>query len=193
MIECRKISKAFGNTIVFKDFDYIVGETGLHTVTGPSGRGKTTLARLIMGLEKPDSGEILYKEGICISPVFPENRLIPTMTCLENVEYAAKDRAKSQEMLDLLKLDGWEGAYPGQLSSGMKRRVALARALAYGGNILILDEPFAGLDEALKSHVLELLLHYAKTMPVLLFSHEIALVKPVSLQFLDLQMLPKPN
>ena len=191
MIECKKISKAFGKTIVLKDFDYIVGETGLYTVTGPSGRGKTTLARLIMGLERPDSGEILYKEGIRISPVFPENRLIPTLTCLENVEYAAKDKAKSQEMLHHLKLAGWEDAYPGQLSSGMKRRVALARALAYEGNILILDEPFAGLDAALKSYVLELLLYHGKTMPVLLFSLEVALVKPVSHHFLDLQMLPK--
>lgn len=190
MIECRKISKAFGTTVVLKDFDYSVGETGLYTVTGPSGRGKTTLARLIMGLEEPDTGEILCKKGIRISPVFPENRLIPTLTCLENVEYAAKDRKKSREILKSLKLEDWEETYPCQLSSGMKRRTALARALAYRGDILILDEPFAGLDGALKSYVLELLLRHGETMPILLFSHEVALTKPVSQHFLDLQQLP---
>ena len=143
------LSKSYGETVVFRNFSarLPLGETTV--ITGVSGGGKTTLLRLILGLETPDGGEIA---GVPArrAAVFQEDRLCPQLTALENVLLAA-GRKKEREARDLLaRLGLGESlAVPAaELSGGMRRRCALARALCAESDLLVLDEPFKGLDEA---------------------------------------------
>lgn len=187
MIKCTNLCKSFGGKVVFHNFCYQFKCCGLQTITGPSGCGKTTLSRLLMGLEKPDGGMIEMENGLRFSTVFPEDRLIPTMTALENVTYPlGSGQEPAQELLETLGLGAFAHNYPHELSSGMRQRVSLARALAYEGDVLLLDEPFRGMDNKLKEHILSLLLIRAETGPVIAFSHEIYLLQQVSASFLRL-------
>lgn len=142
----RNIDKSFGGRTVFNNFSAEIPLSGVTVIRGASGAGKTTLFRLLLGLEQPDTGEIIGMHGRKPAVVFQEDRLLPWATALENASLGS-DRKTAERALSRLGLCENMCQLPRELSGGMKRRVAIARALAYGGDIFFLDEPFTGLDE----------------------------------------------
>jgi NitT/TauT family transport system ATP-binding protein len=172
------------------DLSIVPGE--IVALLGPSGSGKSTILRMLSGLSTPTSGQVYWHERpiagaeINVSIVFQSFALFPWLTVLENVEaplqargVAADERLdRSMKMLDTVGLDGFEAAYPKELSGGMKQRVGFARALVVEPEVLFMDEPFSALDvltaENLRSELLELWAN--KTMPtkaVFLVTHNI--------------------
>lgn len=151
MMTLDKVCVSYDNKPVLRDFTLSLPDKGCYALTGASGSGKTTLLRVMAGLKKPDSGSVTTSGRITL--LFQEDRLLPWLTALENVclplERAQTDSAAS--MLCALGLADAIHQYPPQLSGGMQRRVALARALMRGGDILLLDEPFKGLDADVKA------------------------------------------
>jgi ABC-type nitrate/sulfonate/bicarbonate transport system ATPase subunit len=127
-------------------------------ITGPSGCGKTTLLRLIAGLEKPQEGVIT---GVPerVSVMFQEDRLLPWLSARRNIEAVLPPERSGEaaQWLRRVELDDCLDSLPESLSGGQKRRVALARALAFGGGLLILDEPFKGFDPALTERMAALI------------------------------------
>ena len=156
------LSKSYGETVVFRNFSarLPLGETTV--ITGVSGGGKTTLLRLILGLETPDGGEIA---GVPArrAAVFQEDRLCPQLTALENVLFTA-GRKKEREARDIL----------ARLSGGMRRRCALARSLCAEFDLLVLDEPFKGLDEANRRAAMDAVCAVSDDKTVLLVTHDAA-------------------
>ncbi len=172
------------------DLAIVPGE--IVALLGPSGSGKSTMLRMLTGLSTPTAGQVYWHEKpiataeINVSIVFQSFALFPWLTVLENVEAplqargvpAEERRERSMKMLDTVGLDGFEAAYPKELSGGMKQRVGFARALVVEPEVLFMDEPFSALDvltaENLRSELLELWAN--KTMPtkaVFLVTHNI--------------------
>lgn len=152
MVELKNIFVSFDEKTVLHNFLYTFPENGVVLITGPSGCGKTTLLRVLTGLIKPDSG-VVNICGKSISVVFQEDQLVPTLTALQNVEIVS-NKSSAIKWLDQLKLSDAKDKYPTELSGGMKRRVALARALSFGGDILLLDEAFSGIDDELAEEII---------------------------------------
>ena len=190
MITFENVSFGYKRGInVLSGFTLEVPDSGRVCLFGKSGCGKSTVLRLAMGLAKPGSGRITGTEGIAVSAVFQEDRLIPWKTVLENValfadgtERAASDgteRAaaapadRAAYYLRALGLGDVLHSLPGELSGGMKRRVALARALAHNFDMLVLDEPFTGLDEAAKRNAIELVSRETAGKMLLLATHDL--------------------
>jgi len=173
-VEFREVARTFGtaaSTVRAVDRVSLSVEAGeFFAMLGPSGSGKTTCLRLIAGFELPDDGQVLL-EGRDVSSVPPYERnvntvfqdyaLFPHMTVAENVAYGPRMRkvrfadrsARAREMLDLVKLRGFEDRRPAQLSGGQKQRVALARALINQPKVLLLDEPLGALDLKLREEM----------------------------------------
>lgn len=172
MIRFEEVSLAFGDCRVLDCCTERLPERGVVCLFGPSGCGKTSFVRVLTGLQKPDSGRV---SGICpgeAAVVFQEHRLLPWLTVRENV---AAVLPKGGDPLIWLRIVGLEQAadlLPKALSGGMQRRAALARALAYGGTLLVLDEPFQGLDLAAKREIYPHILAAAAEKPVLLITHD---------------------
>jgi molybdate transport system ATP-binding protein len=181
-------------------FDAPPGITGIF---GPSGAGKTLTLRCIAGLERPDAGRIALGErvlfegpgGVDLPPrtrrvgyVFQHYALFPHLSVLDNVTYGvpelarAERRARGSELLGTVGLSGYEGRRPRELSGGEQQRVALARALAPGPELLLLDEPFAALDQRVRQRLrAELLrLHEETGTPMLLVTHDLAEVRQLT-------------
>jgi len=171
-IQLANVSKHFGEQSVLNNLSLLLPEKGAVGVFGPSGCGKTTLLRLLAGLDKPDDGLITGLNVNRISMVFQEDRLLPWLTVLENIALVLPDRPQADAWLVKVRLAGCAGQYPAELSGGMKRRLALARALARNSELLILDEPFTGMDEQLKSEMLELIRQESEQRLVILVSHD---------------------
>ena len=157
MTELKNISKHYGNLQVFNDFSIKFNKNKINCILGPSGCGKTTLLNIISGLLKPDSGEVSEFNRDKISYVFQEPRLLPWKTVHGNIEFTLNEIVPGDKINDLIakyiklvELDGYEKYYPGQLSNGMKQRVSLARAFSFPSEIILMDEPFTGLDYKLK-------------------------------------------
>jgi NitT/TauT family transport system ATP-binding protein len=149
-IICRNINKSFGEKQVLSDFSYEFPNGSSTAIMGASGCGKTTLLRIIAGLEKADAGEILGVDTSRVAFLFQDDRLFPWLTAIQNVETVIKDKARkglAAELLIELGLKNELNSYPAELSGGMCRRVAIARALAYESDVLLLDEALRGLDE----------------------------------------------
>ena len=163
-LELRNIRKAYGDHVVLAGFSHAFPAGGITCVLGPSGCGKTTLLRLIAGLERPDAGEIAGVPSGGISMVFQEDRLPPQLTaagCLRSVLRRESGRdAKIDGALRALGLGDAPDQPVKEFSGGMKRRVALARALLYPSPLVLLDEPFKGLDDATRARVID----YAKPL-----------------------------
>lgn len=153
MLSLNHVSFAYDDTPVLQDVSLTVPDTGAVCLFGASGCGKTTLLRLLAGLEVPTAGQVYRPENLRVAMVFQENRLLPWLTVRQNVELVTADRDAVDAALAAVSLSDAAEDYPAALSGGMQRRVALARALAYGGDVLLLDEPFNGLDDTLKSHI----------------------------------------
>ncbi len=159
-INISGLSVAFGDKKVLSGFDreFLSGRS--YCITGISGRGKTTLARRILGLVKPCRGTIEISGGEIISPVFQEDRLCPELSAFMNVAIAAPNvgRDAVETMLGDLCLDpeDWHRPVSG-LSGGQKRRVAIARALCREGDRVIMDEPFRGLDPKTKDAAMRII------------------------------------
>src|SRR5277367_6424292 len=165
IIEAQKLEKFYGepgnNPIqVIAPTNISVYANEILAVLGPSGSGKSTLLRMITGLSKPSAGEVLWhgkpvaNQSPNVSIVFQSFALFPWLTVLDNVEAPLKARAvgeiarrkRSLKILETVGLDGFEGAYPKELSGGMKQRVGFARALVVEPEVLFMDEPFSALD-----------------------------------------------
>jgi NitT/TauT family transport system ATP-binding protein len=179
-IEVNQLSKYFTTSTraVIADLSFALPSGASLSLLGPSGCGKTTLLRLLMGLEQPSSGSITIAPALAaqMSYVFQEPRLVPWRTCLENVllplELTSRNasprnnnarinresRARAEDLLRQLGLGERLQHFPRELSGGMQMRVALARALITEPKIVLLDEPFAALDERTRFHLQDLLL-----------------------------------
>jgi len=172
----NSLTVSYDKEPVWKDFSLTLPEEGIVAIMGPSGRGKTTLLRVLAGLLTPQKGQLTGIAGKKIAMVFQEDRLLPWLTALENVlsvlpgKNPQQEEALARSWLEKMELGDCLHVYPEALSGGMQRRVALARAFAYGGDILLMDEPFKGLDEALLKRVLQ---HVPSAAPlIVLVTHE---------------------
>ena len=166
MLKMTDVTFGFDQKNILKDFSLELKKGEILAVMGPSGCGKTTLLGLSAGLLKPQKGEI-YNSFEKISYVFQEPRLFPWLTVKENLIAVIdkKDKNPEKTVLDCLAIVGLEDAsdkYPDELSGGMKSRVALARALVFGGDLFLLDEPFAALDEELRCNLARKIKDYLK-------------------------------
>ena len=155
-VVCRNVSKTFDDKLVLDDLT-ITFEAGCVTaVMGPSGEGKTTLARIIAGLETADEGVTEFSEPARISFLFQEDRLLPWLNIYDNIALSkdgAECSARVRALAERLEIGDTLWQLPAALSGGMKHRAALARTFNADSNLLILDEPFRGLDEALKERI----------------------------------------
>ena len=153
-IVLTRVSKEYDGQTVLKDLNLRIPEGKVTAVMGPSGLGKTTLLKILLGLETCE-GSVSGMEGRKVSAVFQESRLLPWLSLKQNLELVcgAGCEAKIADALALMELTDAADKKPSELSGGMQRRGALARALAYDGDVYILDEPFTGLDEELKDRI----------------------------------------
>jgi len=178
LLEVRGVNQMYGSGerrfTAVQNFYLSMNEGEFVALVGPSGCGKSTMLRIITGLNKPSSGVVLYRDNVVngVNPhatiVFQTFALFPWLTVQENVEIALKVRGVGKEertkraiaLLDKVGLDGFENAYPRELSGGMRQKVGFARAMAVEPELLCLDEPFSALDvlsaEALRGELLEL-------------------------------------
>ena len=206
ILKLSGINKCFGNVVVAKDISLTVISNQLHALIGPNGAGKTTLIKMISGELKPDQGvvtlldrrvnhlsEIARVHRGCIRS-FQVSSIIGSMTVFENILLAVKQKRSILKMLfrkfqsnssessfvyqtlNQLSLETLGKKVASTLSHGDKRKLELAMALAMGPKILLLDEPFAGLDQAESSKLIELLKSIKKNMPILLIEHDMQAV-----------------
>ncbi|MCL4330617.1 MAG: ABC transporter ATP-binding protein [Candidatus Thermoplasmatota archaeon] len=171
-----RMTYQYGKTevVALEDVSFTIERNKITTITGPSGCGKSTILKMIMGITKPTGGSItvdgrpINRVGLKMAAVFQTSALLPWLTVQKNVEIVLEkletDEGKRVERalryLKMVGLDGFEEAYPKELSGGMRQRVSFARALATGPDLLIMDEPFVNLDvfsaEALREELLDL-------------------------------------
>ena len=171
-MEIKNLTKLFNDKVIFENYSVCIPENKITFIMGESGCGKTTLLKMICGLDKEYDGEILLSSNK-LSCVFQEPRLFPTLTAKENIEIVGKGGDFSVlDVLKLVELDKDAELYPDELSGGMKMRLSIARALYYNGDIFVLDEPFSALDEELKDRILSKIFDALKGKTVLIVSHD---------------------
>lgn len=172
MICLKNLSFSYENKQVLQDFSLDIPGEGITAFCGPSGCGKTTLLRILGGLEKPDSGRISGMEPKKTAFLFQENRLLPWRKVGQHITDVQSRGSEypAAHWLRLVELEGEENAFPAALSGGMCRRLALARCLALESSVLLLDEPFTGIDPARAGRILGRIRQMG--IPVILVSHE---------------------
>jgi sulfate/thiosulfate transport system ATP-binding protein len=187
----RNVSKRFGGYVALDDVSIEVPDGSLTALLGPSGSGKSTLLRIVAGLEEPDAGQVVIggRDATRLAPqdrdvgfVFQHYAAFKHMTVRDNVGFGlrirkrpkAEIRARVDELLALVQLDGLAERYPAQLSGGQRQRMALARALAVEPRVLLLDEPFGALDARVREELRDWLrrLHEQVHVTTVLVTHD---------------------
>ena len=207
MLELRNINKAFGDKQILTNFSLSIPEKQILAIVGPSGGGKTTLLRMLAGLETIDSGEIYYNgESLAIDElekrdllgfVFQDFQLFPHLSVLENLTLSPiktmsmdKEAAekKARGLLEQLGLAGHADAFPFSLSGGQKQRVALARAMMIDPEIIGYDEPTSALDPELRLEVEKLVLqNKERGMTQIVVTHDLQFAENIADQILKVE------
>jgi|LGOV01.1.fsa_nt_gb iron(III) transport system ATP-binding protein len=190
VLEVKNLNKYFQNQLIIKNLNFNMNKGDIISIMGKSGVGKTTLLRMIAGLEIPDSGEILINDKVVnsnkefIEPykrdigfVFQKSALWPHMTMNENILFAISDDYKSK-MNEIITISGIEkimNKYPNEVSEGEGKRISIARAICSGAKILLMDEPFANLDDEIKGQLINMIkdIHNKTEISILMVSHDI--------------------
>lgn len=180
VLKAENISKKYGSKQALAQTSLSFAEHSFTCIVGRSGCGKTTLLRVLEGLEEADSGRVQLADGKRLAPVFQEARLMSWLTVAENITLAKRvdkslDSTKLPELLEQLGLSGCEHLYPHELSGGMAQRVALGRTLFYNPDIILMDEPFSALDyftrQGLQQTLLEL--YAAEHKTIIFVTHDV--------------------
>ena len=178
-LKISSLKKSFGDKKIFDDFSYEFRDTGICIISGESGIGKTTLLRMIAGLDKNFEGKITHGESASVSFMFQEYRLFPNLTALDNVllasfsEYTEEDKKRTVDLLSTLRFTREDmDLFPSKLSGGMAQRISFARAVMKKSKILILDEPTKEIDSELRAIMLDVIKKEAKERLVLIVTHE---------------------
>jgi sulfate transport system ATP-binding protein len=190
-IELRQVTKRFGEAVVVNDVSFSVREGELLALLGPSGGGKTTVLRMIAGLEVPTAGDLFIRgrrvndipvQRRNIGFVFQNYALFKSMTVFGNIAFGLKIQgwrrhdiaSRVAELLQVFELSGLDKRYPHQLSGGQRQRVALARALASKPSVLLLDEPFGAVDAKIRQELREWLvrLHHELNVTTIFVTHD---------------------
>ena len=174
MIRISHLYKKYGQQVIYDDFSCTFEDGRKYLIAGESGIGKTTLLRMIASLEDCDSGSVDIEGEKTFAVVFQEDRLIEDMSAVENVRLVSphlSEETARKELAELLPEDQLDKPVS-ELSGGMRRRTALVRAMLNDGRIIILDEPFAGLDEDNRRRALAFIDKKQNGRTVLLCSHE---------------------
>ena len=207
MLELRNISKGFGDKKILSNFNVTIREKEILAIVGPSGGGKTTLLRMLAGLETIDSGEIYYNGNLVpldelekrplLGFVFQDFQLFPHLSVLDNLTLSpvkmmrmSKDDAeeKARKLLLRLGLAKHADVYPYSLSGGQKQRVALARAMMIDPGIIGYDEPTSALDPALRLEVEKLILQNRELgMTQIVVTHDLQFAKNIADQLLKVE------
>ncbi|QGX46867.1 ATP-binding cassette domain-containing protein [Streptococcus equinus] len=200
MLELKNISKQFGQKKIFDQFNLTIEDGKILSLVGPSGGGKTTLLRMLAGLETIDSGEIIYNGEVVpidhlenlnlLGFVFQDFQLFPHLSVLDNLILSpvktmgmSKEEAKEKALglLNRLGLGEHAGAYPYSLSGGQKQRVALARAMMIDPQIIGYDEPTSALDPELRQEVEKLILQNREAgMTQIVVTHDLQFAETIS-------------
>lgn len=178
MLKLENISKSYGEKTLFRDFSYTFPDKGIYAICGESGAGKTTLIRIISGLETNFSGKVngggISNTSVC----FQEHRLFPTLNALENItkiSFSKCDQEKEKAALSLLRYLSFSEEdtrlYPKELSGGMRQRISFARAVMRSSPILILDEATKEIDGSIREKMLDIIKEEASRRLVLIISH----------------------
>lgn len=153
-LKVTNLSKNFGKLEVLRNVSFEVFDGESIALLGPSGCGKTTILRIVAGLEHETTGYV-ERNFLKLAYVFQEPRLIPWKTVRENLKFVVEDDEKIEEVLNVLKLGGFEEYKPAKLSGGMRQRVNLARAFLVEPDLILMDEPFSSLDLQTKLSIIQ--------------------------------------
>ena len=175
----RDVVKYYGDKCVLQKIGLEFVSDKRYAVVGASGIGKTTLLRLIAGLEYPDSGEVLMQDNTVVSYAFQEPRLFPGLTVLENVNAVDPER-DGQKILKELDLYSETEQYPASLSGGLKKRAGLARALAKQADIYLIDEPTTGQDALRGADIAAAIRTYTKDSVCIVSTHDAELIAAIA-------------
>ncbi|KXT75586.1 amino acid ABC transporter ATP-binding protein [Streptococcus sp. DD12] len=200
MLNLKHISKRFGDKVIFEDFNLEIARGHIIAIVGQSGGGKTTLLRMLAGLESIDSGQVVFQgkaipledlpKANLLGFVFQDFQLFPHLTVMENLTLSpiktlglSKEEAqtKAKALLERLGLSQHEEAYPYSLSGGQKQRVALARAMMIDPEIIGYDEPTSALDPGLSKEVEKLILQNKETgVTQIVVTHDMAFAEAIA-------------
>ena len=169
-ISLQNVVFSYSDKEIFNNISLEFENGVFYSISAPSGMGKTTLFRLISGLEKPKSGRIIVQGPLAY--MFQEDRLFPNLTVIENARLAECGILSVEQILDELGLSDELNSYPDELSGGMRRRVALARTLLAPSDNIILDEPFTGLDDIAREKAIGLIKRVCSDKTLLLATHD---------------------
>lgn len=161
-LNVNNLNKKLDSLTIFKDLSISIPKNHITCILGPSGCGKTTLLNIISGIEKADSGTLDDFKKLTYSYVFQDARLLPWKSIRNNLEFVLRAKFTPSERskiidryLEMVELTDFKDYYPGRLSGGMRQRASIARAFAYPSDVLIMDEPFKGLDIKTKKNISE--------------------------------------
>ncbi|MDT3766918.1 ATP-binding cassette domain-containing protein [Gleimia hominis] len=172
LIELKNVGKRYGANWVFTDVNLTIPKRGVVAFVGDSGTGKTTLSRIVLKLTAPSRGRVWHEHELTVSALFAEDRLLPTQTIEQNLQYVGVEPRRATALAQELGIAQVMGSYPTELSTGMGRRAALLRALMVPSDVLLLDEPFKGIDTRQRDLIAPCVARERDRRAVLLIDHD---------------------